>query len=84
MKIGATISDINLWSIKVETAPLPTNEIVIYLDLLRNACNPNVICRAYGFWISALNKADNFKRGKRAGFVLILRKEQVEEADWNK
>ena len=23
--------------------------------------------RSYGFWISALNKADNYKRGKRAG-----------------
>jgi len=23
--------------------------------------------KSYGFWISALNKADNYKRGKRAG-----------------
>lgn len=28
---------------------------------------PFLIVRSYGFWISALNKADNYKRGKRAG-----------------
>jgi len=27
--------------------------------------------KSYGFWISALNKADNYKRGKRAGKLSV-------------
>ena len=35
--------------------------------------------RSYGFWISALNKADNYKRGKRGGEIrLILCRDSTE------
>ena len=40
------------------------NKCVAWLNVTRNI---RFNFRAYGFWISALNKAGNYKRGKRGG-----------------